>query len=47
MKRTMLLFGVLAVLLLGGFVALAVTDAPVKTSSISQTIPNERFFDAH
>ena len=36
--------GLIALLLVGGFIALAFTSVPVTQSEIRKTIPNEQFF---
>lgn len=47
MKLAVLLCGVVTLLLTGGFVYLAVADVTVEKTSVSKTIPNERFFNAN
>ena len=46
MKFGKILLGVFALLVIGGFVALALMDVPVKSAPVTKTIPNERFFNA-
>ena len=47
MKLAMLLGGLTVLLFIGGLTFLATSDAPVKKTEITKTIPNERFFDAN
>lgn len=47
MKFLILLVSTLAILVIGGFAYLAITDVPVQTTLVSQTIPNERFFNSN
>jgi len=46
MKLAILLCGAVGLLLVGGLAYLALADVPVHKTSISKTIPNERFFNA-
>ncbi|GEM_PF-2611499 len=43
----LLLCGAVTLLLAGALVWLLATDVPVKQTSISKTIPNERFFNGN
>lgn len=44
MKLVKLLFALILVTGIGGFIYLAVTDIPVEQREVTKTIPNERFF---
>lgn len=44
MKLGMIILGIVALLLVGGFGLVAFSDIPVNPQSVSKTIPNDRFF---
>lgn len=44
MKFFKLLFGLMFMGMIGGFVWLALMDVPIKKTTIKKTIQNERFF---
>lgn len=45
MKLVILICSVAALLAVGGFVFFAMTDVPVPQTTVSKTLPNERFFN--
>lgn len=44
MSFVKIVFGLLVVLSVGGFVYFSLTDIPVEKTTITKTIDNERFF---
>ena len=47
MRLAMILCGAVTLLLLGGIGWLALSDVDVQKTSVTKTIPNERFFNAN
>ncbi len=45
MKLFKIIFGLAALILVGGFGYFAITDVPAPQSEVIITIPNERFFN--
>jgi hypothetical protein len=47
MNFTRIILAAAAVIIVGGFAFLALTDVPVEHSQIQKTIPNDRFLKNH